>query len=85
MTRNEARLIAEELLPLMREEIKRIVEKVLEREEKKEDVFLNFIEASKLTSLSVRYLKDHIDEIPHRVVGKKKVFSKASLIAYMNR
>lgn len=85
MTRNEARMVAEELIPLMRKEIKRIVEMVVEREEKKDDVFLDFIEASKLTSLSVRYLKEHINEIPHTVVGKKKLFSKASLIAYMNR
>lgn len=85
MTRNEARMIAEEMIPLIRKEIKRIVETVLDREEKKDDVFLGFIEASKLTSLSVRYLKEHIDEIPHTVVGRKKVFSRNALIEFMNR
>lgn len=85
MTRNEARMVAEELIPLMRKEIKRIVESVLEKESDKDDVFLDYSEASKLTSLSVRYLKEHIDEIPHTVIGKKRIFSKVALIKYLNR
>lgn len=85
MTRNEARMVAEELIPLMRKEIKRIVESVLEKESDKDDVFLDYSEASKLTSLSVRYLKEHIDEIPHTVIGKKRIFSKVALLKYLNR
>ena len=81
MTRNDARLIAEELIPLMRKEVKRIVESVLE----KEDEFVGFDEASKITKLSIRYLREHIKEIPHAHKGRKRVFSKAGLIAYMNR
>lgn len=85
MTRNEARMIAEELLPLMRKEIKRIAESVLEKEAKKDDVFLDYMGASKLTSLSVRYLKEHIDEIPHTVVGKRRLFSKSALLDFLHR
>lgn len=85
MTRNEARMVAEELIPLMRKEIKRIVESVLEKESDKDDMFLDYSEASKLTSLSVRYLKEHIDEIPHTVIGKKRIFSKVALLKYLNR
>lgn len=85
MTRNEARMIAEEMIPLMRKEIKRIVETVLEKEDKKDDVFLDYEGASKLTSLSIRYLKDHIKDLPHTVVGKKKMFSRNALIEFMNR
>ena len=76
MTRNDARLIAEELIPLMRKEVKRIVESVLEKEAQKEDEFVGFDEASKITKLSIRYLREQ---------GRKRVFSKAGLIAYMNR
>lgn len=78
-------MIAEEMIPLMRKEIKRIVETVLEKEDKKDDVFLDYEGASKLTSLSVRYLKDHIKDLPHRVVGKKRMFSRNALIEFMNR
>lgn len=60
MTRNDARLIAEELIPLMRKEVKRIVESVLEKEAQKEDEFVGFDEASKITKLSIRYLREHI-------------------------
>lgn len=84
MTRNDARLIAEELIPLMRKEVKRIVESVLEKEAQKEDEFVGFDEASKITKLSIRYLREHIKEIPHAHKGRKRVFSKAGLIAYMN-
>ena len=72
MTRNDARLIAEELIPLM-------------RKAQKEDEFVGFHEASKITKLSIRYLREHIKEIPHAHKGRKRVFSKAGLIAYMNR
>lgn len=85
MTRNEARMIAEEMIPLMRKEIKRIVEDVLDKEGKKDDVFLDYEGASKLTSLSIRYLKDHINDLPHTIVGKKKMFSRNALIEFMNR
>lgn len=54
MTRNDARLIAEELIPLMRKGVKRIVESVLEKEAQKEDEFVGFEEASKITKLSIR-------------------------------
>lgn len=54
MTRNDARLIAEELIPLMRKEVKRIVESVLEKEAQKEDEFVGFDEAPRSPS----YLSD---------------------------
>lgn len=78
-------MIAEEMIPLMRKEIKRIVEDVLDKEGKKDDVFLDYEGASKLTSLSIRYLKDHINDLPHTIVGKKKMFSRNALIEFMNR
>ncbi len=85
MTRKEARMIAEEMVPLMRKEIKQIVAEVLQKEDKKDDVFLDYEGASKLTSLSVQYLRSHILDLPHRVIGKKRVFSRNALIEYMNR
>ena len=79
MTRNDARLIAEELIPLMRKEVKRIVESVLEKEAQKEDEFVGFDEASKITKLSIRYLREHIKEIPHAHKGRKRVLARPAL------
>lgn len=79
MTRNDARLIAEELIPLMRKEVKRIVESVLEKEAQKEDEFVGFDEASKITKLSIRYLREHIKEIPHAHKGGKGCLARPAL------
>lgn len=79
MTRNDARLIAEELIPLMRKEVKRIVESVLEKEAQKEDEFVGFDEASKITKLSIRYLREHIKEIPHAHKAGKGCLARPAL------
>lgn len=61
------------------------MESVLEKEAQKEDELVGLDEASKITKLSIRYLGGHIKGIPHAHKGRKRVFSKAGLIAYMNR
>lgn len=81
MTRQESRMIAEELYKLMRKDIARMHDAVREQQEE----WLSSAEAARYLGVSVAYLKKNIDDIPHTKVGRLNKFKKSSLYQYINR
>ena len=79
MTRNDARMIAQELLPMLMKEIRRIVPTAAV-----EDEFLNSADAAKLICRSVSFLKSH-PEIPSTKVGSRRLYSKKELMKFVMR
>lgn len=82
MNRSEARIIAEELYKLMKDDIKKHVSEFV-KEEKEE--WLNIVQVSEFMGVSVGYIKDHIHEIPHTKVGRLNRFRKSDIVRLMER
>ncbi|GAB6868787.1 helix-turn-helix domain-containing protein [Bacteroides rodentium] len=80
MTRNDAKMIAEELYKLMRKDVKQLVCQSV-REEAEE--WLTTKQAAELMGMSVSYI-EHSD-IPHTKVGRLNRYKKSDIVKLMNR
>jgi len=51
-----------------------------------QDRYLNFAEAAKYLSVSTRFIRDRLDEIPHRRIGVKiLLFKKSELDTWLDQ
>lgn len=75
ISRNEARMIAEELHGLISGSINRAVERQVEF---MNDEYISAEEVAEMLSCSVRSVYNHLDDLPHTTIpgGRKLVFSK---------
>lgn len=73
MTRREARMIAEEVIKLMKQE--QMVEE--------QDEYLTTAEAAALLNLSVSYVRHNIEKYPQVKRGGRRYFSKRRLTEYI--
>ncbi len=73
MTRNDARMIAEELFKLMQSN------KVLNER------YMSAPEAAELLGLPLQTLYNKINEIPHTKVGRRLRFAESALKKYIER
>lgn len=71
MTKQEAKWIAEEFY------------KICEEECVWPDTFMDIVEASKYICVPVSTIYSKIDEIPHKKVGKRLIFSQRELRKYI--
>jgi excisionase family DNA binding protein len=81
MTRNDARIIAEELYRLIKKDSQLLSNIVREVNEE----YMNSHQASEFLNVSLQFLKKNIKDIPHTKVGRLNRFKKSSLIEYMNK
>lgn len=75
MNRSDARKIAEELVPLLLKEIRKMVPKAVE---KCDDEYMTTAEAAEYIRRSVSFLKAHA-EIPSAKVGARRLYLKSDL------
>lgn len=75
MNRSDARKIAEELVPLLLKEIRKMVPKAVE---KCDDEYMTTAEAAEYIRRSVSFLKAH-GEIPSAKVGARRLYLKSDL------
>ena len=85
MTRNEARMVAAELAPLLIKEVRRAVKETMERDRSDNDTLLNVAEAADFLRKTPRWVQDHRDEIPSVKLGRRRVYSRNELMAYLQR
>ena len=81
MTRNDARIIAEELYRLIKKDSQLLSNIVREVNEE----YMNSQQAAKFLGVSITFLKQNIKDIPHTKVGRLNRFKKSSLIEYINK
>ena len=81
MTRNDARIIAEELYRLIKKGSQLLSNIVREVNEE----YMNSHQATEFLNVSLQFLKKNIKDIPHTKVGRLNRFKKSSLIEYMNK
>lgn len=82
MTRNECRMIAEELYSLIGKNMKSYISECIKANS---DEYLNTEEASTMIGISIKTLRKRKDEFPHVKMGKRIMFSKNGIIELMNR
>lgn len=82
MTRNECRMIAEELYSLIGKNMKSYISESIKANS---DEYLNTEEASTMIGISIKTLRRRKDEFPHVKMGKRIMFSKNGIIELMNR
>lgn len=82
MTRNECRLIAEELYRLIHNDVKKAIGKAVAEGMEEH---LDAKQAAEYLGWAVQTLYNRIEEIPHAKHGRKLVFTKSSLKEYMER
>lgn len=80
MTRNECRLIAEELYKLMRKDVKQLVQQSVSEET---DEWLTTEQAARMMGVSISYIKQN--DIPHSKVGRLNRYRKSDIQKLMNR
>lgn len=80
MTRNDARMIAEELAKILRKDIKKMV---TEYTSEANEEMIGMDEAAKFTGWSKSTLYKRIGNIPHLKAGRKIRFRKSSLLQYV--
>ena len=80
MTRNDAKMIAEELYKLMKKDIKQLVrQSVSEGTEE----WLTTEQTARMMGVSTSYIKQH--DIPHSKVGRMNRYKKSDIQKLMNR
>ena len=82
MTRNDAKLIAEELYKLIHKDVKLYVSTAVEAETEE---WLNTQQAAEFLGVSLSYIKKNITDIPHTKIGKLNKFKKSTLLQFLNR
>lgn len=82
MTRNEARMLAEEIYKLIRKDIKLYAEQAVASETEE---WMNTEEAAAFLGVSVSYIKKNILDIPHAKIGKLNKFKKSALSQLLNK
>lgn len=82
MTRNEARILAQELYKLMKGDIKKHIHEIVSKEQEE---WMNVVQVSEFMGVSVAYVNAHIHEIPHTKVGRLNRFRKSDIIRMMER
>lgn len=80
MTRSEARMIAEELMKLLYEEVKHSVSTIAA---KQTDRQMSVSEAASYLGCAVKTIYNKLDVIPHYKVGRHLRFSEAALTDYI--
>jgi hypothetical protein len=80
MTRNEAKILAEELYKLMKKDIKNLVSQAVTEET---DEWLTPEQAAGILSMSISYVM-HSD-IPYTKVGHRRRYRKSDIIKILER
>lgn len=79
MTRNDARMIAQELFPMVIKEMRKML-----MDQPQEDEYMNSAEAARFIRRSVSFLKNH-PEIPSTKVGSRRLYSRNELSRFVRR
>ena len=82
ITRREAKLIAEELCKIIRAEIKENIQTAVKTEV---EPLIGIEEAAAYIDMSVRFIREHLDDIPHTRVGKCLKSTKSTLRQYIEQ
>lgn len=80
MTRNDAKMIAEELYKLMKKDIKQLVSQAVTDETEE---WLNSRQVAEMMGVSLSYVRQN--EIPHSKVGRLNRYRKSDIVKLMNR
>lgn len=81
MNRTEARMVAEELAKLMRNEIRKMTVDLVVAET---EGYMSVAEAADFMGVSKQTIYNKIEEIPHIKMGKFLRFQKSALRNYIN-
>lgn len=80
MTRNEAKILAEELYKLMKKDVKQLVQQSVRDEN---DEWLTTKQTAELMGMSVSHVLHN--DIPHSKVGNRNRYRKSDIQKMMNR